>query len=700
VSPRGRLRAIQEWLGIGGARPSPFPPPTRPPVLAEAELLARAEEFNRSAEIYWQDVRNEPSGRSHVLNKPFASVADAPGMLYRLGLALSELDLGLGHTILDFGAGSCWLSSCLNRLGCRTIAIDVSPTALELGRELFQLDRRHRPQLEPRFLPYDGHRIPLPDASVDRVICFDAFHHVPNQDEVLSEIHRVLRGGGRAVLAEPGEGHSHGELSVFEVGRCGVLENELEVGELDERARRAGFTDVRLKPYPDPDALVLSAAEYGRLLEGDLAVFPLRALQESLRRFFLVTLLKGEPVRDSRNPGRLAAEIRRRGPDGALRGRGGALLKVPLTVRNTGDTHWRHEVDEVGGYVMLAGHLHDPDGRLLRQGFFRTPLPGPVPPGEGVDLVAEVPLPAELGRYLLRIDLVDERLLWFSQAGSPTLDLALHVDGYAPGTDPEGLRALLSASLPAGGLRAAAGVLAAFPIRLSNRGREAWPHAPEPRPGSVSLAGHLLDSQGEAITRDVLHLPLPRPVAPGEEVEMSCVLRAPLAPGPYRLKLDLVMEHVCWFEQRGSPPLEVDLLVTEAAPDSTNPGLLRAMLELVEAAPSRARPKTRLSLRLRLTNAGNTLWRCRPPSSRGQVALGGHLLDERREMLARDHLRTPLPRDVPPGDHLEVRAEVDVPAAPGRYALELDMVDEGIAWFGSLGSPTLQVPIEVAGEPL
>lgn len=78
------------------------------------------------------------------------------------------------------------------------------------------------------------------------------------------------------------------------------------------------------------------------------------------------------------------------------------------------------------------------------------------------------------------------------------------------------------------------------------------------------------------------------------------------------------------------------------------------------------------------------------------MALGGHLLDERRETLALDHLRTPLPRDVSPGDHLELRAEVEVPRTPGRYALELDMVDEGIAWFGSLGSPTLQVPFEVA----
>ncbi|HSF02629.1 MAG TPA: class I SAM-dependent methyltransferase, partial [Solirubrobacterales bacterium] len=78
---------------------------------------------------------------------------------------MAELRLGPGLDVLDFGAGSCWLSSCLNRLGCRTVAVDVSEAALELGQELFALDGRHRGDLEPRFLAYDGHRLPLPDRS-------------------------------------------------------------------------------------------------------------------------------------------------------------------------------------------------------------------------------------------------------------------------------------------------------------------------------------------------------------------------------------------------------------------------------------------------------------------------------------------------------------------------------------------------------
>jgi SAM-dependent methyltransferase/uncharacterized protein (DUF3820 family) len=654
-------------------------------------VLARTDEWNRAAEAYWKDVRGEPSARRHVLDKPFASVVDAPAMLYRLGLALSELRLGLGMTVLDFGAGSCWLSSCLNRLGCRTVAVDVSPAALELGRELFRLDPRHRDELEPRFLPYDGHRLPLPGASVDRIACFDAFHHVPNPEELLAEFHRVLRPGGRAVLAEPGEGHSHSELSAFETDRCGVLESELDVAILEKRALAAGFTAVRLKPYADPDSITLSAGDYVRLMEGEHALFPLATLARSLRNFFLVTLEKGEEVRDSRNPGRLRAALELPSAEGPLRGEAGSLLALRLLVRNTGDTLWRHEQDAAGGYVMLSGHLLDGEGRIVRHGFFRTPLPRGVAPGETVELIAEMPLPAEGGRHRVRLDLVDEHVMWFSQAGSPSLDRDLLVEG---GASPGALRARLEAQGP---LRGAPGTRVLVPVRLTNDGTETWRHAPEPRPGTVSLAGHVMDAQGRMHTRDLLHQPLPRDVGPGERAELAAAIEAPLEPGSYRLKLDLVKEHVCWFEQRGSAPLELRLDVTDEVPTSANPGLLRATVELLApTGPVRAAAEAALPVRVRGTNIGNTRWLASAAGA-GQVMLGAHLLDAQRRLLALDHARAPLPRDVAPGDAIEIEMAVPVPSSAGRYLIEIDLVAEGIAWFAALGSPTAGFDLLVEG---
>ena len=390
------------------------------------ELLARTDEFNRNAEAYWKELATNPTDRDALLRKPFGAIEDAASILYRLGIVLSELRLGVGHTVLDLGAGACWLSAYLNRLGARTIAVDVSPTALELGRELFRLDPRQRLELEPQFLVYDGRRLPLPDASVDRVVSFDAFHHVPNENEILGEVFRVLRDGGRVVFAEPGEGHSHSGQSAAETERFHVLENELDLGALLRAAEAIGFTDMYLKPYPEPDSLTLTSGDYFRFMKGEDLRFPIDDLRRGLRECYIFALTKGRERADSRNPHVLRAEIALRGP-AAVAGPPAAEVVVSVKVRNTGDTLWLHEEVPTGGYVRLGAHLLDANRATLDWNFVRVALPADVPPGESVSLDARLRLPGTPGRYVLRLDLVDEGVTWFEQKGSGGVDVELLV---------------------------------------------------------------------------------------------------------------------------------------------------------------------------------------------------------------------------------------------------------------------------------
>jgi SAM-dependent methyltransferase len=396
---------------------------------SQAELLARADEFNRNAEGYWRALADDPAARAELLRKPLTTAKESASILYRLGIAVAELRLGLGHVVLDLGAGACWLSAYLNRLGARTIAMDVSPTALELGRELFRLDPRQRLDLEPQFLTYDGRKIPLPDASVDRVVCFDAFHHVPNEYEVLAEIARVLRPGGRAVFAEPGEGHSHQGHSVLESQRFQVLENELDLPELFRQAEALGFT-VTLKPYADPDAVSFGPREYFQFMRGRDLYFPIDDLRRSMRECYLFVLAKGEETPDSRNPNELRASI---GLDRAsLTGPPNAQLSLLATVTNRGDTTWVARELPGGGYVRLGGHLTDTARTMLEWEFLRAWLPADVPPGGSAQVAVPVRMPAGPGRYVLRLDLVDEGIAWFEQHGSPVAELSLEV---RPGGD-------------------------------------------------------------------------------------------------------------------------------------------------------------------------------------------------------------------------------------------------------------------------
>lgn len=522
----------------------------------EAELLARAEEFNRNAEAHWQSIRKDEAGLAHALNKPMSTVQDTGPILYRLGLLVTELRLGVGHTVLDFAAGSCWLSSFLNRLRCRTISIDVSPSALQTGQQLFGLDSRQRLDLEPRFLAYDGHTIPVGDESIDRIAVFDAFHHVPNQDEVLREMARVLRPGGRVVMAEPGENHSHADQSHMEMERFGVLENDIHFDELARKARAAGFTKVLVKPYAGPEALTFTEQEFLSFMKGRDSVYPVSAIRSSLHDFLLIIMLKGEEKPDSRAPGLLRARVELPRPGSGIAAEPGEVVRLDVRVTNTGDTLWLHEVDAVGGYVGLGVHILSPSGEMVAHSAARAALPRAVAPGEAVEAIVEVPVPAARGEYILRFDLVDEFVTWFEMAGSTVTDVPLRVEGEIDSRRPGVLSARLERLDREPPHESSADSPLSLRVRATNDGDTLWLASTPGGVGTVRLAAQL-HVDGVLVERDYYRAQLPHDVAPGEAAEVVLTIPRPDQRGRCVLRLDMVDEGVVWFGERHSATLDL-----------------------------------------------------------------------------------------------------------------------------------------------
>ncbi len=60
--------------------------------------------------------------------------------------------------------------------------------------------------------------IPLPDASLDAIICTEVFEHVVDPAAVLSEFSRLLRPGGKLLLTAPMLSHTHMEPYHFFTG--------------------------------------------------------------------------------------------------------------------------------------------------------------------------------------------------------------------------------------------------------------------------------------------------------------------------------------------------------------------------------------------------------------------------------------------------------------------------------------------------
>ncbi|HEV7860909.1 MAG TPA: methyltransferase domain-containing protein [Pyrinomonadaceae bacterium] len=98
-------------------------------------------------------------------------------------------------------------------------------------------------------------------------------------------------------------------------------------------------------------------------------------------------------------------------------------------------------------------------------------------------------------------------------------------------------------------------------FEVLNAGDTIWLVSRAALKGTVRVGLRVVDERG-AIMDEVHGVPpLPRAVAPGEKVSLKLNWQAPRAPGAYTLKLDLVDQDICWFEQRGSETLSLQFQV-------------------------------------------------------------------------------------------------------------------------------------------
>lgn len=374
-----------------------------------------------SAEDYFKNIVNPIP----LITKPFHSIYEGPFLLCKLGLLLSGLHLGKSMTVLDFGAGSCWLSRFLNELSCSTISLDPSVSALKIGEKLFNdFPVISTPIMKPRFLLFDGKKIELEDNSVDRIICFDAFHHVPNPEDVLFEFYRVLKPGGIVGFSEVGPLHSKSAQSQNEMRTYKILENDIVMGHIKEVSENIGFSEPYFKLFSHPDKEI-DYHDYFRIVrKKKIPKLTRRHITSSMKDFPIFFLIKGQYVTDSRNHEGLQHHLAIKKSEYSLKA--GESLSVEIEIENCGSALWLCQNINDIGVVNLGIHLLSYDNQLINYDFSRFNLGKNIYPGEKMNKKVSVELEKK-GRFRLVFDLVSEYVCWFENNGSQSIDLAVNV---------------------------------------------------------------------------------------------------------------------------------------------------------------------------------------------------------------------------------------------------------------------------------
>lgn len=131
---------------------------------------------------------------------------------------LNEVGIEPGYHVLDFGCGPgsyiVPLADLVGKAG-KIYALDMHPLAIRAVKSL--ADRKWLTNVET--IHSDG-ATGLPDNSLDAVLLYDTLHDLQKPDEVLAELHRVLKPRGILSLSDH---HLKGEEIVAKVTSGGLF---------------------------------------------------------------------------------------------------------------------------------------------------------------------------------------------------------------------------------------------------------------------------------------------------------------------------------------------------------------------------------------------------------------------------------------------------------------------------------------------
>jgi ubiquinone/menaquinone biosynthesis C-methylase UbiE len=172
------------------------------------------------------------------------------GLLGRRGSRLrtmvaDDLQLKPGDHVLDVGCGPGRLATTFDQRVAPSGSVDGIDPSSEMINRATARARKHG--VPARFQVAYAQQLPFVDNTFDAVACTLALHHVADDDRqtAVAEMYRVLRPGGRLLIAEfqNGKGHRHpGPRWLRRSGVEDMIKTALDL------VTAAGFTGIASGP--------------------------------------------------------------------------------------------------------------------------------------------------------------------------------------------------------------------------------------------------------------------------------------------------------------------------------------------------------------------------------------------------------------------------------------------------------------------
>jgi ubiquinone/menaquinone biosynthesis C-methylase UbiE len=177
-------------------------------------------------------------------------------------------ELEPGRRVLEVAPGPGYLAIALAKLGYQVTGIDVSRSFVRIARE-----NAMRDGVEVDFREGDAAVMPFAAETFDFAVCRAAFKNFSDPAGALSEMHRVLRPGGTAVIIDMRKDASAKAIA-DEVAK-------MSLGPLDAFATRTTLSLLKRRAYSRLDFERMTQASPFRrfdILEGPLG-FEVRLLK-------------------------------------------------------------------------------------------------------------------------------------------------------------------------------------------------------------------------------------------------------------------------------------------------------------------------------------------------------------------------------------------------------------------------------------